>query len=123
MQPVQHLAQRRAGGSHDLGVEGVTDRDVAGFVPFGVEEVYRLVYGGAGAAKNALAVAVNVGGDDVAIHFFQGGFHHVQGGQHKSHFAVVVYADAGHLAAAGGGGFQVILERHNAGSHQRRVLP
>ncbi len=123
VQPVQYLAQRGAGGGHNLRVEGVADGDEAGFVPFSREGGHRLVHSLAGSAKNALAVAVDVGGDDVAVNFFERRFYHVQRRQHEGHFALVFYADSGHFTAAGGGGFQIVLEGHNAGSHQCRVLP
>ena len=104
-------------------MEGVADGDGAGFVsPFG-EQVYGGIHGVAGSAKDALRVAVDVGGDDVAVNLGQRGLHDVQGGEDEGHFAVVVHADFAHFAATGGGGFQIVLEGHNAGSHQRRILP
>ena len=121
-QAVQHLAQRLACRRDDPGMEGVTDRDALGLEALLGEDLNRLLDGLARAADHRLPVAVDVRGHHVAVDLLQRRLYHVERGHHGGHPAVVAHADLGHLAAARGGGFQRVGQRHNTGSGQRGVL-
>ena len=82
----------------------------------------RLLHGLAAAAKDALAVAVDVGRDDVAVDFGQGVLDHVIRGQYGGHHAVVVYLDLAHFAPTRRGRFQGVGKGHNAGSNQGGIF-
>ena len=112
----------RAGRGDDLGVEGVADRQAQRLVAARLKEVDRRFDGGACAANHALAEAVDVGRYDVAVDLGQRRFDLVEWGLHGGHPAVVAHADAGHFAAAGGGGFQGVGKGHDAGGDQGRIF-
>ncbi len=121
-QAVQHLAQRPAGGRHDLGVEGVADRQPHRAMALSLEGLHGLAHGFAGAADHELAVAVDVGQHRVAVHLLQRAQHGVAGSEHGDHPAGVVHLHLAHLATPGRSGLQGVGEGHDAGAYQGGVL-
>ncbi len=67
IQSIQHLAQRGAGRGNNFGVEGVADGDGHRFVTIRFKLGDRFLHGRAGAAKDTLALAVDIGGHDIAV--------------------------------------------------------
>ena len=119
---IKHGAQWLAGRGDDAGVEGVADRQLHGLVAALLEQFDGCLDGLALAADDRLGGAVDIGRNDIAVDFGQSRFDDFVGGQDGGHPAVVVHFHPRHLAAASGGGFQRLLEGHDAGGHQRAVL-
>ena len=121
-QPVQHLAQRHAGRGDDAGVKRVADRNGHGAVALGFKLGDGLFNGRTRPANHALAVAVDVRRDHVAVDLPQNFLHLFIGSQHGGHFAIVWHVQVGHFAAARRRRFQGIGKRHNPGSDERRIF-
>ena len=122
VQAVQHVAQRLGGRGDNARMEGVADRDALGLEALGHEAGDGLLDRLALAADHRLAVTIDVRRHNVAVDRGQRRLHHIEGGHHRRHPAVVLHADAGHLGATGSGGLQRLGERHDPGGHQGGVL-
>ncbi len=115
-------AQGLAGRGHDGRVEGVTHRQHHRLHVALAEHRHRGVHRVAGAADDGLAVAVEVGDDDVARDGFDDLAHGLEGAEDRRHLAVVGHVDAGHLAPAGAHRQQRVLEGQGPRRHQGAVL-
>ncbi len=122
VEAVQHLAQRRAGGGHQFGVEGVAHGDAHG----GKALLRKDVHGGLDSlgltTHDTLVVGVDVGGHHIAIHLLEHILDDGIRGHDSGHPAIVAQRHLGHLCAACGRGFKRLRKGHNARGNQRGVL-
>ena len=103
-------------------MEGVAHRQLHRPVAARLKQAYGGLDGLAGSADDALAATVDVGRYHIATHLLQRCLYDFDGGQHGSHLAVVFYLHLAHFAAAGGGRFQALGKRHNAGSGEGGIF-
>ena len=123
VEPLQHLAQRTAGGGHHAGVEGMADRQRMhrdSPRPEGFHGRFDRV-GLAG--DDRLRGAVLVGGHHIAWNLGQHFDDLLLGGSNARHAAGVVNLDRSHLAPPGADGDEGVFEGHDARRHHRSVLP
>ena len=118
----KHPLQRLGRGRHDRGVEGVADRDAGGGDAGRGERLDGPLDGLGLSADDGLAVAVDVGDDDVAVRGVDDLLDLLQRTEHSCHGAVVADVEAGHLVPTGCDSLECGGERQRAGRDQRPVL-
>ena len=122
LQAAHRDLQRSAGAGHDLGVEGVRDRDPHRGHSGGLERLNGCLDSGGRPTDHSLGIGVDVGHHDVAVHRSNDPLDVGHRPEHSGHRPVVVLRDVGHLASARAHRFQRSVESQRTGGHQRSVL-
>ncbi len=107
---------------HHARVKGVADGNAHGAITAPVEKLNRLRHGVGCPADDALAVAVDVGGDHIAVDLGERFFHRFERRKDRSHPALIAVAGARHLVAAQRGDFQRSRKGEDAGGNERAVF-
>ena len=105
-EPLQRGAQRDAGAGHDLGVEGVADRQRERVVAALLQRGDRAADGIGRAAQHDLLGRVDVGEDDVAVDRGHDLLDLRERRHHGGHGSWVLGLQVGHLAPTGAHGLQ-----------------
>ena len=122
MQPLENAAEWFAGGSHNGGMERMTDRQRGHVVTGFQKSRHGLLDRGAGAANDRLVLAVDVGDHHVTTHRFQDALDFFERSKHSRHATLVRRREASHFASTRADSFQRVGEGQAAGGDQRSVF-
>ncbi len=103
-------------------MEGVAHGNAHGPETLLVKACDCLFHGLARAANDGLAGGIDIGCHDVAIDLLDGLPDNIQRRHDRSHPAVVIHADLGHLRTPGGRSLQGVGEGHDVGGNERTVF-